>query len=120
MNTAPASVTSAAPSSPPTLNRIRKTSAFLTKLSLKAEKNWHQKSGAKRRDVINDVNISGRAGGGGGEGGGAGGGVGGRAAGTPRQLPPRLWRRRGGGRAGGRAGGRRGGGGRAAPTAGST
>ena len=35
---------------PPILNRIRNTSAFLRKLSLNAEKNWHQNSGAKRRD----------------------------------------------------------------------
>src|SRR5947209_6793206 len=49
MNTAAASVMSASASGPPILNRIRKTSAFLRKLSLNAEKNWHQNSGAKRR-----------------------------------------------------------------------
>jgi hypothetical protein len=27
-------------------------------LSLKAEKNWHQNSGAKRRDVINGVDMA--------------------------------------------------------------
>ena len=31
-------------------NRIRNTSAVLRKLSLKAAKNWHQNSGAKRRE----------------------------------------------------------------------
>src|SRR5687767_2141216 len=50
MKTAPASVMSAS-ASPPILKRIRKTSVFFKKLSLKAEKNWHQKSGAKRREV---------------------------------------------------------------------
>ena len=50
MNTAAASVISDSPADPPILNRIRKTSAFLRKLSLKAEKNWHQNNGAKRRD----------------------------------------------------------------------
>jgi hypothetical protein len=39
-------------SSYPALNRIRNTSAFFKKLSLNAEKNWHQNKGAKRRDVI--------------------------------------------------------------------
>ena len=34
---------------------MRKTSAVLRKLSLNAEKNWHQNSGAKRRVVIRDV-----------------------------------------------------------------
>src|SRR5438309_1164896 len=49
MNTAPLSVTSEPEFSPPSLNRMRMTSAFLRKLSLNAEKNWHQNSGAKRR-----------------------------------------------------------------------
>ncbi|GJE03770.1 hypothetical protein GMJLKIPL_5727 [Methylobacterium isbiliense] len=63
MNAAPASVTRAAdppstpPPAPPTPNRIRNTSAFLRKLSLKAEKNWHQNSGAKRRVVISDPDM---------------------------------------------------------------
>ena len=57
MNTAPASVTSASAFEPATLNRIRKTSAFLRKLSLKAEKNWHQNSGAKRREVISELDT---------------------------------------------------------------
>src|SRR5262245_26418608 len=50
MNTAAASVISVSAELPPILYRIRKTSAFLRKLSLNAEKNWHQNSGAKRRD----------------------------------------------------------------------
>ena len=59
MNTAPASVTSIGepPPSPPTLNRIRNTRAFLRKLSLKAEKNWHQNRGANRRVVIKVRNM---------------------------------------------------------------
>src|SRR5438477_10781305 len=36
---------------------MRKASEFLRKLSLNAEKNWHQNSGAKRRVVISDVDI---------------------------------------------------------------
>src|SRR5919198_1718654 len=47
-----ARVLSEAASWPPILNTIRKPSAFFRKLSLNAEKNWHQNSGAKRRDVI--------------------------------------------------------------------
>jgi hypothetical protein len=39
------------------VNRIKNTSEFLRKLSLKALKNWHQKSGAKRRVVIKLKNI---------------------------------------------------------------
>ena len=65
MNTALASVTriparspSAAPACPPIPNRIRKASAFLRKLSLKAEKNWHQNSGANRRAVIRERNMA--------------------------------------------------------------
>src|SRR5262249_13879883 len=52
MNTAAASVINASASGPPIWNRMRKTSAFLRKLSLNAEKNWVQNRGAKRR-VIN-------------------------------------------------------------------
>ena len=44
---------------PAILNRIRNTSAFFRKLSLNAEKNWHQNSGAKRREVIRLENIGG-------------------------------------------------------------
>src|ERR1700720_2682548 len=36
---------------------MRKAREFLRKLSLNAEKNWHQNSGAKRRVVISDVDI---------------------------------------------------------------
>ena len=57
MKTEAASVINASAFSPPILNRIRKTSEFLRKLSLKAEKNWHQNSGAKRRVVISEVDI---------------------------------------------------------------
>ena len=32
-------------------------SAFLRKLSLSAEQNWHQNSGANRRDVIRLLNM---------------------------------------------------------------
>src|SRR3954465_7922685 len=59
MNTAPASVTSASAFEPATLNRIRKTSAFFRKLSLKAEKNWHQNSGANRREVMSEWDTAG-------------------------------------------------------------
>src|SRR5687768_3354806 len=59
MNTAPASVIIASLCEPLTWNRIRKTSAFLRKLSLKAEKNWHQNKGAKRRDSINGPEFAG-------------------------------------------------------------
>src|SRR6202034_2490322 len=55
MSVAPASVIKAPESAPATWNRIRKTSAVLRKLSPNAEKNWHQKRGAKRRDVIKDM-----------------------------------------------------------------
>ncbi|GJE46820.1 hypothetical protein AEGHOMDF_6029 [Methylobacterium soli] len=41
-----------------TLNRIRNARAFFRKLSLKAEKNWHQNSGAKRRAVMSDRNMA--------------------------------------------------------------
>jgi hypothetical protein len=59
MNTAAVSVISAgrAPSLTVDEKRMRKTSAFYKKLSLKAEKNWHQNSGAKRRDVIRESDI---------------------------------------------------------------
>src|SRR5271170_641209 len=57
INTPPASVTSDSPDWPPILNRIKSASAFFRKLSLKAEKNWHQNSGAKRREVRSDCDI---------------------------------------------------------------
>ncbi len=46
------------PPSPPKRNRISITSMLRTKLSLKAERNWHQNSGANRRDVIRVRNIT--------------------------------------------------------------
>src|SRR5437868_4738262 len=55
MNTAAVSVISAP--SPPSLNRIKNTSAFLRKLSLNAEKNWHQNRGAKRRVSSRDEDM---------------------------------------------------------------
>src|SRR5438067_7765814 len=63
MNTAAVSVISASRLVTPGANRIRNTSAFFRKLSLNAEKNWHQNSGAKRRDVIrwSDIGDSPRA-----------------------------------------------------------
>src|SRR5271155_4027945 len=57
INMPPANVTSGSAAWPPILNRISKASAFFRKLSLKAEKNWHQKSGAKRREVRSDCDI---------------------------------------------------------------
>ena len=48
MKIAPAMVTNPAPPAWPSWKTIRKTSAFLRKLSLKAAKNWHQNSGANR------------------------------------------------------------------------
>jgi hypothetical protein len=50
MKTAPASVTSDSPCSPPIRNRMSRTSAFLRKLSLNAAKNCRQNRGAKRRE----------------------------------------------------------------------
>ena len=60
MNTAAASVTRAPAWLPPMSGwkRMRKTSAFLRKLSLNAEKNWHQNSGAKRRVMSRDDDIA--------------------------------------------------------------
>ncbi len=43
---------------PDVVNRIRKTSAFLRKLSLNAEKNWVQNKGAKRRVMSRDEDIA--------------------------------------------------------------
>src|SRR6266852_6937745 len=57
MKMPPANVTSASPACPPILNRISKTSEFLRKLSLNAEKNWHQNNGANRRDARSDCDI---------------------------------------------------------------
>src|SRR5580658_8495120 len=52
-----ASVTFEPTSLPPKRNRISITSIWRTKLSLNAERNWHQNSGAKRREAINPPNI---------------------------------------------------------------
>src|SRR5438874_11500952 len=49
---------SASASVPPMWNRMRKTSAFLRKLSLKAEKNWVQNRGAKRRVMSRDEDMA--------------------------------------------------------------
>src|SRR5262245_61428913 len=58
MKTAAASVMSASASAPPIWNRMRKTSAFLRKLSLNAEKNWVQNRGAKRRVINKDEDMT--------------------------------------------------------------
>src|SRR5262249_51520849 len=55
MKVAAASVISSSAWAPPMVKRMRMTSAFLRKLSLNAEKNWHQNKGAKRREVIKCV-----------------------------------------------------------------
>src|SRR3954453_10015091 len=52
MNTAAASWVSGSAKLPPIWKTIRNANAFFRKLSLNAEKNWHQNKGAKRRDVI--------------------------------------------------------------------
>ena len=54
MNTVPVSAINIPLCGPASSYSSRKTSAFFRKLSLNAEKNWHQNSGAKRR-----VNIKG-------------------------------------------------------------
>src|SRR5262249_10701812 len=58
MKTAAASVMSASAPAPPIWNRIRKTSAFLRKLSLNAAKNWVQNRGAKRRVINRDEDMA--------------------------------------------------------------
>ena len=58
MKTAAASVISASASEPPMWNRMRKTREFLRKLSLKAEKNWVQNRGAKRRVRSRDEDMA--------------------------------------------------------------
>src|ERR1051325_2075899 len=57
MNVAAASVISVSAALPPIWKRIRKTSAFFRKLSLNAEKNWHQNSGAKRRESRREFDM---------------------------------------------------------------
>src|SRR5262249_25192617 len=59
MKIAPASVIRASDSCPAILKRIRKTSEFFRKLSLKALKNWHQNRGAKRLVVNRLADING-------------------------------------------------------------
>jgi hypothetical protein len=58
MKIASASVFSEAAPSPPIWKTMRNPSAFLRKLSLNAEKNWHQNSGAKRRDVMRCIDMA--------------------------------------------------------------
>src|SRR5215471_18645372 len=58
MKTAAASCVSTSALCPPILNTSRKTSAFLRKLSLKAEKNWVQNRGAKRRVASRDEDMT--------------------------------------------------------------
>src|SRR5262249_41249248 len=57
MKIASASVFSEAAPALQIWNTMRNPSAFLRKLSLNAEKNWHQNSGAKRRDVMRFVDM---------------------------------------------------------------
>src|SRR5215468_3687675 len=57
MNTAAVSVLSEPALGRFGANRIMKPSELLRKLSLKALKNWHQNSGAKRRVVMRLVDI---------------------------------------------------------------
>src|SRR5947209_19747403 len=57
MNTAAVSVISASRLPTPGANRIRNTSEFFRKLSLNAEKNWHQNSGANRRVMRRDEDM---------------------------------------------------------------
>src|SRR5258705_7060599 len=58
MNTAGASVTSTWAVGPAILNRTRKISACLRKLSLNAAKNWVQNRGAKRRVVSREEDMA--------------------------------------------------------------
>jgi hypothetical protein len=57
IKTPPAAVTRASAAWPPILKRISKVRVFFRKLSLKAEKNWHQNKGAKRRDARSACGI---------------------------------------------------------------
>src|SRR5258708_10741479 len=61
MKIAPARVIRTSESCPAILKRIRKTSEFFRKLSLKALKNWHQNKGAKRLVVNRLEDIGGSA-----------------------------------------------------------
>src|SRR5258708_31444632 len=58
MKIASASGFSEAAPSPTIWKTMRNPSAFLRKLSLNAEKNWHQNSGAKRRDVMRCIDMA--------------------------------------------------------------
>ena len=58
MKTGAVSVISISAFGPLSSYRSRKTSAFFRKLSLNAEKNWHQNSGAKRRVNIRESMVS--------------------------------------------------------------
>src|SRR5712692_3589262 len=58
MKTAAASVINASASEPFMWNRMRMTSEFFRKLSLKAEKNWVQNKGAKRRVMSRDDDMA--------------------------------------------------------------
>ena len=53
-----ASVIIAPASFSPSRNRISMASMLRTKLSLKAEKNWHQNNGAKRRLRIRTASVA--------------------------------------------------------------
>ncbi len=53
-----ASVISAPASASPSRNRISMASMLRTKLSLNAEKNWHQNKGAKRRLRIRAASVA--------------------------------------------------------------
>src|ERR1700734_56328 len=57
MKTGTASGILAPASSAPNRNRISIASIWRTKLSLNAERNWHQNNGANRREAINPPNI---------------------------------------------------------------
>src|SRR3954470_9879674 len=59
MNTAAASCVSGSARLPPMWKTIRNANAFFRKLSLNAEKNWHQNKGAKRRDSKSDLEAAG-------------------------------------------------------------
>src|SRR5215471_19136161 len=58
MKIASASVFSEAAPSPPIWKTMRNPNAFLRKLSLNAEKNWHQNRGAKRRDDMRCIDTA--------------------------------------------------------------
>src|SRR5215469_5273654 len=57
INVAPASWVNDAALAPFISNTMMNSKAVLRKLSPNAAKNWHQNSGAKRRDVINEMDM---------------------------------------------------------------